>query len=872
MIARSPPKLGDPAIRCGLCNVTESGDTVQCDECMRWFHFTCVGVDATVATVEWKCERCIATVSELEDGAKGGQPSERELELVRLLEVFKLQAQEAQEEKLRAEEEALRYRQASEKQRAQQERRHETEVAELRTRFADLSNRHLMPPINNGVQPKRTTNLLRSSTGIDTDLLSMQGPRRHAPDPPVCNFSFLANEPVPRRDTVNRVDLGRSHQDSLIVTAQLAVTMKRQYMQKLPKFSGVPREWAFFESVYNSTTEEGQFTETENVFRLREALVSPALDLVLDQVMFSTNAAKIMSDLKEAYGRADRLIMELTKEILAIPPLKRSSDPKLRDFGIAVKNFVAKVKSLQREGDLKTEYTLCMLADKLQEAPGLYKEWARKKLANPNEDLESFAAFLMEKVAEMPPGLLPSAESTLRTKLPQTNPVRRHNAHLEVTQSRPKTKATCLKCQGTHQLWKCSSFVNMSVRDRREFVKTNRVCFACLSSTEHRARNCQRNFKCGVPGCGRSHNRLLHEDVYVNLGDPNERPRVQQHRELSSSSDSDSVSGHQLSHREGDETLYKIIPVRLHGPNQKIVSTFALLDDGSAITLMNEEVAKELGLTGTRKTLTLQWTASIVREEDALLTSVGISAEKGGRRYDLDNVYCVQDLDLPSQTVNPIELGERYSHLRRVPIPTMKDAKPMMLIGLDQASFLLGTRNRRGNDDQPTAIKTRLGWTVFGRAAKEPVVTSVFSARKPRMRNLHHSLAGTEERRQDLQALHLMVKEFFTTENFGVSATASGTPNEDEVRAIDIMERTLKFDGQRYEIGLLWRKDDIQLPDSWQMSLNRLRGLERKLAKDPKLLAWMNAHMQSLLDKGYARIASDIELNSNWPADVYCTQ
>lgn len=873
----------DPNIRCGYCDEIESGDTVQCDGCQTWFHFECVGVTSEVEGVEWQCSRCVINAAN-GNIASGCVSEATGTDVQKLLSE---QAQRFQEEAATQERryltEASRMMEVTSQQRAEQERRHNEEVKELRKMIADISSRQTAP-FSTGALPKQDRpTMMRSSTEIQgpferenvQQLDERQGTHRSV------DFSFFANprpyEQTARRRSENQLaqpsnanqpDLNRSQQENLLVTSQLAVTMKRQYMQKLPKFGGAPKEWAFFEAVYSSTTIEGQFTETENVFRLREALISPALDLVLDQVMFSTNATRIMADLKDAYGRADRLILELTKEILAIPPLRKSSDPKLRDLGIAMKNFVAKLKSLQRPGDLRNDYTLGMMSDKLQEAPGIYKEWARRKLANPEEDLDSFAQFLMEKVSEMPPGLLPAAETTARTKPALVAPVRRHNAHLDANQSRSATKAICISCQGSHPLWKCSQFLDLKVRERREFAKENRICFACLNSTEHRARACHRNFKCGVAGCGRSHNRLLHEETNSAAETRGTATPLQLH-EVCSSSESESSEVHHLSHRDGEEILYKILPVKLYGPDRRCVETFALLDGGSAITLMNEEVAQKLGLTGTSKKLTLLWTAGIVREEEALLTTVGISGAKGGKRYDLNNVYSVKDLELPEQTVDPREMKKRYPHLKRIPIPAMTNAKPMILIGLDQASFLIGGRKSQGADDQPKAIETRLGWTVFGKNLREPTVTTITPARKPTMRNMHHVAVRDAEHSRDLQALHKMVKDYFTTENFGVAVKLENNSSEDELRALDIMERTLKYDGKRYEIGLLWRSDDVKLPESLSMSMSRLRGLERKLSKDPLLLDWVNAHMRSLVEKGYARVASADELSTEWPRIWY---
>ena len=36
--------------------------------------------------------------------------------------------------------------------------------------------------------------------------------------------------------------------------------------------------------------------------------------------------------------------------------------------------------------------------------------------------------------------------------------------------------------------------------------------------------------------------------------------------------------------------------------------------------------------------------------------------------------------------------------------------------------------------------------------------------------------------------------------------------SEDEQRAIKTLEQTTRFTGERYEVGLLWREEEVKLP------------------------------------------------------------
>lgn len=95
------------------------------------------------------------------------------------------------------------------------------------------------------------------------------------------------------------------------------------------------------------------------------------------------------------------------------------------------------------------------------------------------------------------------------------------------------------------------------------------------------------------------------------------------------------------------------------------------------------------------------------------------------------------------------------------------------------------------------------------------------------------------------------MKNYFTTESFGVTPLKHDFVSEKHQRALDVMHRTLRKVDGRYEIGLLFRSDNLKLPDSFPMATKRLISEERSLKKKG-LLAWKNEHIKDLVAKGYA--------------------
>ncbi len=83
-------------------------------------------------------------------------------------------------------------------------------------------------------------------------------------------------------------------------------------------------------------------------------------------------------------------------------------------------------------------------------------------------------------------------------------------------------------------------------------------------------------------------------------------------------SEESSLNGHTLHISNYTKTLLKIIPVQLKDPNSQansVVNPFALLDYASTVTLIEKDIADNLGLEGPKSDLKLKWTNNVYNEE-----------------------------------------------------------------------------------------------------------------------------------------------------------------------------------------------------------------------------------------------------------------
>lgn len=257
------------------------------------------------------------------------------------------------------------------------------------------------------------------------------------------------------------------------------------------------------------------------------------------------------------------------------------------------------------------------------------------------------------------------------------------------------------------------------------------------------------------------------------------------------------------------QTLYyRVLPVVLHGPNSSR-QTYALLDEGSSVSLIDADLAAELQLEGELQTLSLQFVSGAATTQPSRKVAMGISGiEADAIRYEIDTVQTTNELSLPVQTVAREEVVANNPHLTDIPFATFENVRPQILLGLEH--HYLGVPMETRSSEQLKSIaasRTKLGWVLYGGSGQSALPGAVvLHAKHP------EEVADNEADR--LNMLHELVRQHFTTEDFGVKAPSEPILSDADKRAYSILESTTKRLGNRFETGLLWKRDDIFLPDS----------------------------------------------------------
>ncbi|XP_044572125.1 uncharacterized protein LOC123257373 [Drosophila ananassae] len=373
--------------------------------------------------------------------------------------------------------------------------------------------------------------------------------------------------------------------------------------------------------------------------------------------------------------------------------------------------------------------------------------------------------------------------------------------------------------------------------------------------------SCAASGECPENGCRRKHYRLLHEANNEGFRRPPQRggnwrsynrqaagPRegVRVNEGAASSVDASATPERNLScvDEDRERLLFRVLPVTLYGDGKQ-VDTYALLDEGSSVTMVDNELVAELSVQGVRRQLNVQWFGGRATREPTNVVRLEISGAGKSSRHVLRNVYAISNLSLPMQSLHRRDVRS-VNKDARLPMKPYQNAVPKLLIGFDHGHLGLPLKTRRFASEGPYAAATELGWVVFGPVEGRRDTPS------PRSCLLATSLDDNVER---------IVEDYFEIENFGVKAAPTAAASDD-VRAQKILEDTTVRVRRRYQTGLLWKTDNIVLPRSYDMAYNRLVNIEKKIKRDGQFAQEYSRIVNDYVDKGYARRLERQEIDS----------
>ena len=162
---------------------------------------------------------------------------------------------------------------------------------------------------------------------------------------------------------------------------------------------------------------------------------------------------------------------------------------------------------------------------------------------------------------------------------------------------------------------------------------------------------------------------------------------------------------------------------------------------------------------------------------------------------------------------------EEYPHLRNL---LLADSYPRgsvdadVLISADNYfSFMKGNCKKGATPNSPTAVESTFGWIVSG-----PIKGHPSSKTQAMLSTIC------------IDPVTACLKQFWELESMGIAVKEDSCMSLEEEDAIYQFNKGVKFDGERYMVSLLWKRDAPELKSNYDQAVKRLASVEKQLKRN----------------------------------------
>ena len=385
-----------------------------------------------------------------------------------------------------------------------------------------------------------------------------------------------------------------------------------------------------------------------------------------------------------------------------------------------------------------------------------------------------------------------------------------------------------------------AKFKKQSGNERYETMKKLKLCFCCLIA--HSIKDCKSERVCGVNCCTKNHNRFLHSDSQKIVRDTKEKKTedpLSQNRAGSSSLLSTGSSG-----------FLQLIPISI-GNEKRCVETIALCETGSTVSFMDQTLVDLLRLKGKESVMSVAGIHGLSDLKTQIVTAkVGSSeAETAGETV----TFCSHpNLIVGEKDYDFRNLKEEYNYLSDLPNKRVSMTDVKVILGQDAYHLIRPLEYKSGERNQPWAVKTALGWTISGALPKKE--TSNLSV------SCNLSVASNQLANQ--------MKKWWDMDTYASVCDVSGRSKEQK-RALSLLERTTKHNGERYEVSLMWADDNHDLPNNFYSAYQQFLSMEMRLEKDSEMKHAYQATIEKDIQSSFDRKLNQEEIDK-FENDTQC--
>ena len=445
------------------------------------------------------------------------------------------------------------------------------------------------------------------------------------------------------------------------------------------------------------------------------------------------------------------------------------------------------------------------------------------------------------------------------------------NEHSSSTTA-PKTSKIksldCPICAAPHFVYKCPLYASASMSEKLQKVKDLKFCYNCLSNS-HLKPDCPSKIRCQEPNCRASHHTSLHTQLRKDFRNVNEKNLSTYKKSVSSKSDlqnndHDAETSTQFQRSQNQKSsrqpqfnaaaidkfpkdlfsVLQIIPVSIIN-GDKTFDTYALIDPGSTGTYIVDHISSFLSLeTGKEYKLDVQF-LSLSRSLSVSATSFDIAPyADNDNKFHVQHAFSTPNINPPpADTTELNDICQNFPQLSHIKIPDINKGKIGVLRGTSCVPFVHSLEWIRGAHNCPSGIRTELGWTIAGEFRH--------SSRKKSTATKHLLFFASHETSPQSASTDIL-EHYWNVEKIATEPAQKDASSTHDKEALQIPQVTCRHNGERYEIGLSWKRD-TPLPNNYFAALSQLRSLEKQFREHPQKKAKFDETLQKDLEKGYVK-------------------
>uniref|UniRef100_A0AA84Z6N0 CCHC-type domain-containing protein n=1 Tax=Schistosoma margrebowiei TaxID=48269 RepID=A0AA84Z6N0_9TREM len=452
---------------------------------------------------------------------------------------------------------------------------------------------------------------------------------------------------------------------------------------ELSYFDGQPRGYWKFLREFETYVESRVKDDGQRLLYLIHYCKGKANTAIEGCVMLEASSGykKAKEILKRLFGQAHVIARKTLEDLFKTANVDHSDPEQLTNLAIRMEDCSMVLNQMKYTANLNSLITLGRIVKLLpQVMQAQWADWVDELTEDNREpmfnELTQFIAS-RARVANSRFGRLanrPRKGHNLKT-----------NCHLQLEQennSRERTK--CSVCSQDHAIFKCPRFLALTVQERWSHAKVNGICFVCLRQG-HKVNECKLAKRCNVNGCEKKHHSLLHSE--------NDKPGISNCCGYTKSLISQVCLG--------------MIPVRLKSQKAEIVG-YALLDNGSDVTLIKSNCLRSLWLSGDQASVVVE---TVGGDRTMKVTSAPFEVYSLDRsEHDtIEGALIVARIPGHKPTKSAMNNLVKWPHLSDVPIDSLDSEEVLLLIGCDVPEAHWVLYQRLGGRKNPYAVKTLLG-------------------------------------------------------------------------------------------------------------------------------------------------------------------